>query len=136
MPKILECEYVKEKIEGLVPIFSENKEEFISQYRSCLEQTKGINGVTYVYRSEKPVLRLKGSSNILYIGETKHDVWNRYIVVQDVNNFWHVYHHTVKHYGAIFIDVYVTENHKKTESKFLANYFQEYKELPPMNRKG
>lgn len=132
MSEILQPKLIK----GEIPISSENKEKFIDQYRQCLEQTKGVNGVVYVYRSEKPVSRLKGASNILYIGETKYDVWSRYNVVQDTNNFWHVYNHTVNNYGSIFIDVYVTENYKEMERKFLSNYFQEHKELPPMNRKG
>ncbi len=136
MNEILNCQFVKEKIVGKVPIASTDKEEFITQYRQCLEQTKGVTGVTYVYRSENPVSRLKGVSNILYIGETQYDVWERYSVARDTENFWHVYEHTVNTYGAMFIDVYVTENHKQTEKCFLNNYFQEHKELPPMNRRG
>ena len=136
MHEILKCQFVKNKITGHVPISSTNKEEFINQYRECLEQTKGVNGVAYVYRSEKHVSRLKGASNILYIGETQYDVWSRYYVAKDTENFWHVYEHVVSNYGAMFIDVYVTKNHKQTEKTFLYNYFQQYKELPPMNRKG
>lgn len=136
MSEVLVCEYVKEKIKGNTPISSEDKEEFIKQYRLSLEQTKGINGVVYVFKSDKTVPRLKGFSNILYIGETKYDVWSRYNVKNDTNGFWHVYSHTVRSYGAITIDVYPSENHKKTEKTFLEKYFQEYKELPPMNRRG
>lgn len=136
MQEILNCQFVKDKFIGNLPISSDNKEEFINQYRKCLEQTKGINGVAYVYRSEKDVSRLKGSSNILYIGETKYDVWSRYDVAKDTDNFWHVYEHVVSNYGAIFIDVYLTNNHKQTEKTFLHKYFQQHKELPPMNRKG
>lgn len=136
MAEIFVCNFVKDKIDGKIPISSENIEEFKKQYRLCLEQTKGINGVVYVFKSEKLVPRLKGYSNILYIGETKYDVWNRYNVENDTENFWLVYSHTVKNYGSIFIDVYVSDNHKETEKSFLNQYFEEYKELPPMNRKG
>lgn len=135
MNEILVCSLVKKRIDGNIAINSEDKEDFIKQYRRSLEQTKGITGVVYVFKSEKPIPRLKGTSNILYIGETKYDVWNRYNVKNDTNIFWHVYSHVVKKYGAIFIDVYVTDNTKETEKIFLQQYFQEYKELPPINRK-
>lgn len=136
MSEILTCNHVKERISGDISICSEDKEEFIKQYRLSLEQTKGINGVVYVFKSERKVPRLKGFSNILYVGETKHDVWSRYSVKNDTNNFWHVYQFAVINYGAITIDVYVSDNHKETEKNFLEQYFQEHKELPPINRKG
>lgn len=69
-------------------------------------------------------------------GQTQSDVWSRYYVAKYTENFWHVYENVVSNYGAMFIDVYVSKNHKQTEKTFLHNYFQSYKELPPMNRKG
>ncbi len=136
MDDILVCDFVKDVINGEIAISSDDKEEFIRQYRSSLEQTKGINGVVYVFKSERPIPRLKGYSNILYIGETKHDAWNRYNVERDTNNFWHVYQYTIEKYGSIHIDVYKTEKHKETEKNFLDQYFKKHKELPPFNRKG
>ncbi len=79
------------------------------------------------------VQSLKGSSNILYIGKTQNDVWNRYNVQNDAEAFWTVYSHVVKNYGKITIDVFVTSDPSNTESKFLVQY---YYELPPINRKG
>lgn len=136
MSDFLSCEFVKEKIGGLVKISSKNKEEFINQYRKALEQTKGTFGVVYIFRSECKIPRLKGNNNILYIGETKQDVWNRYTVENDTNAYWHVYSHVLDNYGFITIDVYVTSDHKSTEKTFLNQYFQSHKELPPINRKG
>jgi len=130
MVEILKCDYVKDRINGNLPICSENKEEFIKQYKLCLEQTKGVNGVVYVFKSEKMVPRLKGFNNILYIGETKNDVWNRYNVKNDTENFWHVYNHTIKNYGSITIDVYPTENHKGTEKNSLKIIFKNTKNSP------
>lgn len=136
MNEILECDFVKKKHSAERPISSSDPAEFKKQYRLSLEQTKGIKGVVYVFRSEGSVPRLKGDSNILYVGETKHDVWSRYNVENDTDNFWHVYEHIINKYGSIYIDVYKTENHKETEKNFLKIYFNKYKELPPMNRKG
>jgi hypothetical protein len=132
----LSCEFVKEIADGTVKISSQDKEEFIYQYREALEQTKGIVGVVYIFRSESQIPRLKGHSNILYVGETNRDAWSRYTVKNDANAYWHVYNHILNDYGFITIDVYVTSDHKRTEKKFLNQYFQEHKELSPINRKG
>ncbi|KKN14313.1 hypothetical protein LCGC14_0997350 [marine sediment metagenome] len=133
---ILSCNLVGQVINGLIPFGSENKDEFKYQYRSSLEATRGVTGVVYVFRSENLIPRLKGHSNILYIGETKYDVWNRYNVEIDANNYWHVYEYIVQGYGKIYIDVYQSNNHKLTEHRFLNQYFQKHKELPPINRRG
>ena len=130
------CEFVKKIIYGSVRISSKDKEEFICQYKKALEQTKGINGVVYIFRSENLVPRLKGHSNILYVGETKYDVWSRYTVKNDVNDYWHVYSHILDHYGFIFVDVFVSSDHKNTEKTYLKQYYQAHKDLPPINRKG
>jgi hypothetical protein len=136
MTEQLYCEYVDKIINGSVKINANEKEGFISQYRSSLEETKGISGVVYVFRSENSVPRLKGCSDILYIGETQHDVWGRYIVKNDTNDYWHVYSYIIQQYGSIFIDVYKTSNRKITEKTFLNQYYQAHIELPPINRKG
>ncbi|WP_193163879.1 hypothetical protein [Microbulbifer hainanensis] len=123
------------KHEGKVKLESNEVDEFIIQYRSALEETKGICGVVYVLRTLKPIPRFRGSSNILYIGETKHDVWSRYDVDVDTRDFWSVYSHAVASYGHIEIDVYESEDHKTTEKEFLAQYFASHGELPPINRR-
>ena len=136
MSELLSCKFVKEIIEGSVRLQSKDQEEFICQYRKALEQTKGIVGVVYTFRTEGLIPRLKGHSNILYVGETKHDAWSRYSVKNDANAYWHVYSHILENYGSITIDVYVTSDHKNTEKTFLNQYFKAHKELLPINRKG
>lgn len=134
--ELLSCEFVTNYVRGATPIFSNEIEIFKQQYRASLKETKGINGVVYVFRTEKVVPRLKGYSNIIYIGETKYDAWSRYTVKNDVNAYWPVYSHIVDLYGPIYIDVYMSNDHKVTERRFLSQYHHEYKELPPLNRKG
>jgi hypothetical protein len=136
MNEVLTCVHVDKIISGTIKINSNEKEEFTNQYRAALEVTRGVVGVVYIFKSENPIPRLKGSSDILYIGETKNDVWSRYNVKKDADNYWHVYSHILQNYGSIFIDVYKTSNHKGTEKTFLNQYFQVHKELPPINRKG
>ncbi len=135
MSELLACNLVEKIIRGATKIDSTNKAEFIRQYRSALEETRGVAGVVYVFKTDCPIPRLKGSSNVLYIGETKHDVWSRYDVESDTNDFWPVYSHTVSNYGAIVVDVYVSSNHKVTEKTFLTQYYEAHNELPPVNRK-
>jgi len=38
-------------------ISSSTKEDFVKEYRLALEETKGISGVVYVFKSEKLVPR-------------------------------------------------------------------------------
>ncbi len=130
------CKDVSKVINGTVKIESFDINEFISQYRLALEETRDVAGVVYVFKTDNPIPRLKGYSNILYIGETKYDVWSRYDAESDVNEFWPVYSHALANYGPISVDVYVSSNHKSTERLFLTQYYQMHNELPPINRKG
>ena len=59
------CEFVTKKFDGKVRIESNDKNEFLKQYRLALEETRGVVGVVYVLRTENPITRLKGCSNIL-----------------------------------------------------------------------
>jgi hypothetical protein len=133
---ILTCEFVTKEINGTRMISSEDREKFIKEYRFALEETKGLNAVVYVFKSEKPVPRLKESSNILYIGQTQNDAWNRINVKDDTERFWNVYNHTLKNHGKIYINIYISSDHKKTEKNFLTQYFKYHLELPPFNRQG
>lgn len=126
---------VIKKHKGKAKLESSDVEEFIVQYRNALEETKGIYGVVYVLRTLKPIPRFRGSSNILYIGETKHDVWSRYDVDVDARDFWSVYSYAVTSYGHIEIDVYESVDYKTTEKEFLVQYFASHGELPPINRR-
>jgi hypothetical protein len=135
MTDSLLCDLVTNTIHGTIKIESSDKSEFIEQYRLALEETRGVSGVVYVLKTGGAIPRFKGASNILYIGETKHDVWSRYYVEEDTNEFWPVYNHAVNNYGAIVVDVYVSSDHKSTEKKFLTQYYDTHNELPPINRR-
>ena len=136
MSNNFECEHIGQKFLGSVKIESKEKEIFINQYRSAIGETKGIVGVVYILKTERPIPRIRGESAILYIGETKHDVWSRYCVEEDANEFWSVYSHSLENYGAISVDVYQTSNNELTEKRFLQQYYQSHLELPPINRRG
>ena len=113
-----------------------DKEEFVAQYRSVLEETKGTEKIVYVYRVEKPIPRVKGKSTILYIGRAKYDLWSRYYVAEDADQFWEVYSHSIEAFGPIRIDVYHTKDYVELETRALKKFWKEHLELPPMNRKG
>jgi hypothetical protein len=134
MNEILSCKLVEKTHYGAIKIESSNIDSFVDQYRNALEVTKGITGVAYTFGTEGLIPRLKGQSNIIYIGETKHDVWSRYNVKNDTNMYWDVYSHIIQSFGAITINV--SANHKVTERTFLNQYFRAHNELPPINRKG
>lgn len=137
MEDLSELTHGVEKIESSGTMNSiEDKEEFISQYRAILAETRGKEQIVYVFHARDPMPRLKGESKILYIGRAKYDLWSRYYVAKDTEEFWDVYRHVVENFGPIKIDVYQTSEYENLEKEALKCYWKEHLELPPMNRSG
>jgi hypothetical protein len=97
--------------------------------------------IVYVLRSEKEIPRLKGKSNIVYIGQTKRSFSHRYapyaklIATAKGNKF--KYEHIVEEYGFISISICDFNNFgdtlAKAEGQLLWWYFQNHCEFPPLN---
>ena len=54
MSDIFECKFVSQKFIGSIKLESRDRELFVAQYRSELEETKGVFGVVYMLRAERP----------------------------------------------------------------------------------
>ena len=105
-------------------------------------QEAGIEkNIIYVFRSERPIPRLRGESDVVYIGQTKGTFRKRYLpsaalhATSMANRM--KFEHIVKHYGPIRIALaphsQFGDSLLKAEGQFLWWYFQNHCEYPPVN---
>lgn len=131
-------------IENLFTSFPEqitctSEESFRRVYGS--EHAKKAKNIAYLFRSEKNVSRLKGESNIIYIGQTKDSFNKRYHpyaklhATSEANSL--KFSHIIENYGPISISVcsFSTfgESILQAEGQLLWWYFQNHCEYPPIN---
>jgi len=98
-------------------------------------------GILYVFRTEKPIPRLKGVSDVLYIGQTKGSLKQRYLINSaklansKANRL--KFEHIVSEYGPIRITYAPFSKYGKNlinaEGQLLWWYFQNHCEYPPIN---
>lgn len=97
--------------------------------------------IIYIYRTVKPIPRLKGESDIVYIGQTKGTLKQRYfkyagqLAKSTANRL--KFEHILKAYGPIRITVASYSKFGATleiaEGQLLWWYFQNHCEYPPVN---
>lgn len=97
--------------------------------------------IVYVFRASNPIPRMKGESDIIYIGETKGSFKQRYLknapkfATSLANRM--KYEHIISHYGPIRITIAkydsFGETSEQAEEQLLWWYFQNHLELPPIN---
>lgn len=106
----------------------------------------GLNGV-YAFRLKKAFSRLKGKSQIVYIGKCEQNpdrknpgLWyrlNNYR--QDLDGGSERLKRLIRHKGGedkIEYAYVVCDNPRGTEKALLEDYFKRHLELPPLNRAG
>lgn len=105
------------------------------------EAARSERNILYIWRCKKVVPRLKGKSDILYIGQTKQTLryryfrWAKNIAESKSNNL--KYSHILEEYGPITIScapfMRFGETLKLAEEQLLWWYFQNHCEYPPVN---
>ncbi len=107
-------------------------------------EAKNTKNVIYIWRCKDKIPRLKGKSNIVYIGQTKRSIFSRHgasdIKANSKANK-QKYNDVVTQYGAITIsyiklsdfDTRDDANLLKAEGQCLWWYFQNHSEYPPIN---
>lgn len=120
--------------------------QFIDDWRrvfGCNDANKD-NNVVYIWKTEDDIPRLRGKSNIIYIGKTSSTISGRHcgyakIEAEGERNKPR-YKHILEKYG--HISIYLThfstvgEDLKSAEQRLLASYFSHHLEYPPLNRMG
>lgn len=119
-------------------------EEFENQFEevfSC-QKARGNKSVIYIWATERPIPRLCGESNIVYIGKTKQTLCDRYCkyaslfasIKGDEDKYnWRRYGHIMRNSGPIKIYFAVTSDPKGKESELLKEYYDDHFEYPPAN---
>ncbi len=131
----MHCKYVSNATTLNGNLRANTKDMFNAQFHTMLATAKEPSGIVYVWRSDKPIPRLKDSSPIIYIGKTKTSLYSRYrrYVEQDTDTFWDRYEHIMSGFGGISIDIYETTEPAITENEFLFQYQMQFFEAPPLN---
>ncbi len=116
------------------------REDYSNQFEALLKSDpyKSTEKILYFFRTKKSFRRLKGESNILYIGMSEKSFSDRYYPSRAFNLemvfFETFYKHAIDLYGPITIEVKQVENPKYSEWEALAEYFDSHFEYPPRNR--
>ncbi|WP_415904904.1 hypothetical protein ACMXYW_01055 [Neptuniibacter sp. QD48_55] len=112
-------------------------EEFKELFGSS--EAKRAKGVVYFFMSEKPVPRVSGASNILYIGKTKQSIKQRYHQYSKnlaSSRSGEFYRHIIDNYGGIKMGYIKVDNPKETESEYFNEYRATHLEFPPKSKVG
>lgn len=106
-------------------------------------RAKDKTEVVYIWRAANPIPRLKGASDIIYIGKTKNTIYSRHYgyAEKEANEYNKArYDYILEHYGTISIYVcHFSEFGKDltaAEQNLLDSYFNHHLEYPPLNRMG
>ena len=94
-------------------------------------------GVVYFFMSGTPVLRVKGESNILYIGKTKNTLRSRYL--QHAGKLssglsGEFYKNIIDNYGGISIGYLTSSTPAEDEAKHFKEYHSTHLEFPPKSK--
>lgn len=116
-----------------------NEAAFDQVYSAASAGTE--KNIVYLFRSAKPVPRLKGESDVLYIGQTKGSFKRRYSPYAKLHATSKAnqlkFEHILKNYGPIRIEVAhfgrFGSNLLEAEGQLLWWYFQNHCEYPPLN---
>lgn len=116
-------------------------EDFIVQFRHLYSQPDAIaaTSVVYFWATEKPICRLRGSSNIIYIGKTIQSLsqrHTRYAAIEGGDSNWLRYDHIIKNFGPIKTFNSKHKNPEKLERMLLRRFYSEHLDIPPLNRRS
>jgi hypothetical protein len=130
-----ECKELDGEINAELP------KDFIKQFRNLfsLPDARKYSGVVYVWYTHDGIPRMKGKSNIVYIGKTKNTLFDRhhrYAELEGSGINIARYAHIIHNYGPIKVKFIGATNPKETEKEFLECYFNAHLETPPMNRQS
>lgn len=121
-------------------ITAKTEEAFRSQFQLFLNRPECLDfkGIVYWWRSSKPVPRVVGKSEILYVGQSSRSMYGRYGGKRDFDieaaYFNRFYRHVIDQYGPIILEVEKVDNPKRIEWEKLTQYYENHLEYPPLNR--
>ncbi len=116
-----------------------SSKDFIGQFQDLFgcQKAKQSQGVVYAWVTDAPIPRLRGKSNIIYIGKTIHSLYarhHRWAEVEGNEYNWPRYKQIIEEYGPIRVYFLPTSDPKAKESALLEKYYFDHCEYPPVNR--
>lgn len=126
----------------------ESEDAFIRAWQEVFgseeAETKKMTGVVYLWRTSKRIPRLKGESDIIYIGKTVNSISGRHYSYAKIEATGERnkprYQYILQHYGPISFYVCLSsefgDDLKAAEKNLLDSYFKHHLEYPPLNRMG
>lgn len=115
--------------------------DFENQFKELLKspEARQFNtGIVYWWKTERPMPRLIGESNILYIGRCKTSLRGRYYNDKSFKNekefFETSYQYIIKQYGQIAIEIRESADPRYDEWCELDKYKKMHIDRPPLNR--
>jgi hypothetical protein len=123
----------------------ENASEFQEQYKQVFSsgESKSAINIVYIWKTKIKIQRLRGESNILYIGKTSQSLYRRhhgFYKVESEKWNWERYKHILSSFGEI--DFYYKAfdvDRKELESierSLIWSYFEKHLEYPPLNARN
>ncbi len=98
-----------------------------------------IKGVVYFFMSVEPISRVRGESNILYIGKTKQSIsarYSRYAEKLASNRSGRFYRYIIENHGGIKMGCIKSNMPRETENEYFNRYYEEHLEFPPKSKVG
>ena len=102
-------------------------------------EASNVKGIVYFFRSVQPVPRLRGESDILYIGKTTQTIKARYFqyakhLASGSNGSF--YRYIIDNYGGLRLGYIPVDNPKEMEKSYFKTYRSTYLENPPKSKVG
>ncbi|OBT30678.1 hypothetical protein [Vibrio splendidus] len=115
--------------------------ELESEFKELLGSSEASNAksVIYFFRSIKPVPRLRGESDILYIGKTKQSIKGRYFQYARhlaTGSSGCFYRYIINNFGGLRLGYIVVDNPNEMEKYYFKEYRSTYLENPPKSKMG
>ena len=120
-------------------------EDFLREFRQLFgsQEAKDASSVLYVFSCKKKIPRVKGESNIIYIGKAANSLEDRYWGCGTEKRWSHAnrefFNYVIKHYGPVslaYLVINEAQSLKEAESDLLKDYYELHMELPPKNAQG
>ncbi|MGL1077529.1 hypothetical protein ACSTLI_08045 [Vibrio parahaemolyticus] len=103
------------------------------------DEAKKAKGVVYFFRSQKPIPRVRGESDILYIGKTKQTIHQRYFRYSDKlasKRSGDFYRYIIDNFGGISLGYIKVDDPKQSEKSYFKQYYNSFLEFPPKSKVG
>ncbi|WP_434950576.1 hypothetical protein ACRWQL_13850 [Shewanella sp. HL-SH4] len=125
----------------MLPKVITSAEDLVNEFKELLGsyEAKQDKGVVYFFRSQEPIPRVKGQSDILYIGKTDQTLNRRYFKYAAKlasNRSGNFYKYIINNFGGISLGYIKTDNPKVTEAHYFKEYYDNFLEYPPKSKVG